>query len=114
MTSAVRVINSLNEPVPVENNPTQSTFKITNLPAATANTEVSHLLNQNTRVLYFRPNKDAIMKFAFTVNGTVTGPFITVPSGQGFTIDDMRSPNNLVLYVQTDKANNVIEILERG
>ena len=93
--------------------PNYSNFIITNLNAPVANTEVSHALAFEATTVYLKPRKDAIMRMAIVANGTNVGPYLTVPSGQGFILDTLRLSPGLILYIQTDKANNIIEILEK-
>lgn len=101
--------------VSVEFPPNQSGVTIANVSApVSTTTEYNYVIPTNSRVIYFKPRKDAVVRFSFISGQSITGPYISVPSGQAFVIDDMRSLTDLTLYFNTDKANNVLEILVRS
>ena len=101
---------SNNIAIRVQHPANETSFIITNLDASASNTEVSHVIAEGVRSLYFKPRRDSIMQFAFVITESGT-KFITVPSGQGFTLDTTRI-HGTTIFIQTDKANNTIDILE--
>lgn len=84
---------------------------ITNLSAPSANTEVSHTFQDNTQKFHIKTRSSvADMQFAFT-SGQSDTVFITIPSGVTFTEDDL-DLSGVTIFLQTDKGNQTIEILE--
>ena len=87
------------------------TVNIINKTVPLANTEVSQALPSNTKrfQIGLRGNQAVLLKFAFTLGESGT-KFITVHPGSTKEVGDL----NLIgktLYMQTTKANQVVEIL---
>jgi hypothetical protein len=85
-------------------------FKIYNLDAPTANTEVSQALSSNATRLEFKSRLGGKLQYAFTSTQSSTN-FITVPAYCNETLDNFKV-GSLTLYVQSNKASDTIEILE--
>ena len=88
----------------------ETSFIITNLDAPTIGGQVSHVIAEGTRTLFFKPRRNATMQFSF-IDGETDTNFITVESGQGFVID-MSRIHATTLYIEQNKINNTIEIME--
>lgn len=74
-----------------------------------ANTEVSQVLNANTQHFTIRARGLSRIRFSF-VSGESGTKFITVP--KGCTLSQEAVNFTGVLYLQTDKPNETVEILE--
>jgi len=84
--------------------------KIYNLSAPVADTEVSQVLSANVKQLLIKVRGNAKMQIAFvsTESGT---KFMTVPNGSVLSLEDLKL-SSTTLYLQTNKASQIIEILE--
>jgi len=90
---------------------TQSTnSRITNLSLTLANTEYSHALSSNLKRVIIRVRGLANIKLAFIVSESGT-KFFTIPAATCFTLWDLDFTAKF-LYVQSDAASQVLEILE--
>lgn len=86
-----------------------STPTIYNVSAVSAGTEYSQALNTDTNKFIIRVRGRANLQLAFTVTESATN-YITIPAGSSFTADSLSFGGTL--YFQTDKASQIVEILE--
>lgn len=84
--------------------------KITNLTLTLANTEYSHVLQNKLRQLIIRSREDARLQIAF-VSGESSTKFFTVRGGNALILADVDF-NGETLYLQANKTNSTVEILE--
>lgn len=80
-----------------------------NVSVPLANTEVSQALNASTKRFTIRVRGTSKMQLAFAA-GTSGTVFITLPAGTTYTEDGINFTGTL--YFQTEKASQVVEILE--
>jgi len=85
---------------------------ITNLAlSATPTTEGSHTLATNLKQLLIRPRQgNAKLQFAFVATESAT-KYITIEKGCGYFVDKINLTGK-TLYIQSDKASTIVEILE--
>lgn len=83
---------------------------ISNIPCSAAFTEYSHALQTDVRKFTIRARNNSKVQLSFTPGTTATN-YITIWSGVTASEDQVKSAA-LVLYFQTDKNNETIEILE--
>jgi len=83
---------------------------ITNLSLPTANTEVDHILQTNVLRLLIKNRNNGRLQFAF-VNTESGTNFITIPSGATYDIEGINFAAG-TLSIQSNKANQTVEILE--
>jgi hypothetical protein len=91
-----------------------NTPTIENLSVATANAEVQYPIPANTRKLIMRARTvqgqpTPSIQFAFTANES-NSTFITVPPGGVYSEDNL-DLTDAVLYLRTNLASQIIEIL---
>lgn len=84
--------------------------KITHLSITNANTEYSHVLVNNLKQLRIRCEQMANLKYAFVQNESGTKGW-SVYKGTCDNISDL-SFTGKTLYIQSDKASVIIEIME--
>jgi len=82
---------------------------IYNVSCASANTEYSQVLNSGVKKFIVRVRGLAIMRIAFD-SGETNVEWLTVPTGCSYCDDGLSF--NGVLYFQTNKASQIVEILE--
>jgi hypothetical protein len=82
---------------------------IRNVSVSSANTEVSQSLSSGTKQFMIRVRGNAILKLAFRSSESATN-YITVPMGCSYFESDVDFTGTL--YFQTNKASQVIEIVE--
>ena len=87
-----------------------TTQTIYNLSCPLANTEYSQALSADVTQLTIRVRGSATAQYTFTSGQSGTN-FITIPRGTTRTIGALRLTSS-TLYIQTDKANQVVEIEE--
>lgn len=104
-----KIGNKTTEPVPVEFN-VPSIPLISNIPCAAASTEYSHSFQADTKKYTIRARGSSKIQLSF-VSGTTNTNFLTIPSGVTASEDQVKA-SSLVIYFQTDKNNETIEILE--
>lgn len=76
-----------------------------------AGTEYSHTLQSNVKVLEFQVvNTDATLQYAFTATKSGT-EYITVSVGCREEFSGIKFSSD-TLYIQSDKAGSILEILE--
>ena len=91
---------------------TVSTTSIKNIVIANLDTEETIALQANLKQIMIRnrtPN-NAILKIAFTATESGT-KYITIPSGNNFFLDKINLTSS-TLYIQSNKDNTTVEILE--
>lgn len=112
--TAVRIIGESTDPIPVSLSATAGPVNPTiyNLSAPTANTEVSQSITDGTQQLLIRVRGRAKAQFAFTSTESGTN-YITIPAGASYCASNLNA-SSLTLYIQTDQASQIIEILEWG
>ena len=87
------------------------TPNIVNISIPLANTEVSQVLSANVKRLEIRARQlNANLQFAFTA-GQSNITFISIPGAATFSIDSLDLVG-ATLYIQSDKASTVVEVLE--
>lgn len=96
-------------PVPVDLTPAVQSPTITNLSAPTADTEVSLAIPDGTRKMTVRVRGTANAQFAFVATESGT-KYITIPRGSNYSEDGLNT-SSLTLYIQTDSASQIIEVL---
>ena len=104
-----KIGNKQTEPVPVEFN-VPSIPLISNILCAAASTEYSHTFQADTKKYTIRARGSSKIQLSF-VSGTTNTNFITIPSGVSASEDQVKVAS-LVIYFQTDKNNETIEVLE--
>lgn len=104
-----KIGNKTTEPVPVEFN-VSSIPLISNIPCAAASTEYSHTFQADTKKYTIRARGSSKIQLSF-VSGTTNTNFVTIPSGVSASEDQVKVAS-LVIYFQTDKNNETIEVLE--
>jgi len=82
---------------------------ITNKLIPSANTEVSHAIPDGTKKILIRIRGLATAKIAFTSTESAT-KFITIPRGATYSTDFLKT-SGLSIFLQTNKATQVAEIL---
>ena len=87
-----------------------SSEKITNLLLTLASTEYSLALTANLKQIIIRSRGNSTLQIAFTVNESGTN-FITIPPGATLSFTDLNF-NGKTLYLQSNKASDVAEIME--
>lgn len=87
-----------------------SNHKITNLSLSLANTEYSHSLISNLKTIIIKGRGDETLKYSFT-SGESSTKYITIPKGAVLTLDSLDFTGE-TLYIQSNKASSIIEILE--
>jgi hypothetical protein len=89
-----------------------TTPTIFNVSVASANTEVSQLLPDNTNKFLIRVRDNANLKFSFQQNqsGAI---FISVPRGSSYSESGL-SLVNKTIYFQLDSPNKEVEIITWG
>jgi hypothetical protein len=83
---------------------------IFNLSLPLANTEYSQSITNGAVKVTLRTRLISNLKLGFAVGESST-KFITIPGGSSYEIDMIKT-NNLTLYVQSDRAGNVLEVVE--
>lgn len=83
--------------------------QIYNLAIPTADTEVSQALNPNTKSVLIRARGITSLKVAF-VSGESGTNYLTIPAGNTFIQENINFTG--IIYLQSTKSNQVIEILE--
>lgn len=101
--SAVEVVGSFTS---AGSTPANST--ILNQTLLLADTEYSIAIPANCVGIYLKSRGVSRLKLAFVVNGTNTN-FFTIPLGGMLNLD--RSLSATDIYIQSDRANTIIEIL---
>lgn len=104
-----KIGNKQTEPVPVEFN-VPSIPLISNILCAAASTEYSHTFQADTKKYTIRARGSSKIQLSF-VSGTTNTNFVTIPSGVSASEDQVKVAS-LVIYFQTDKNNETIEVLE--
>ena len=78
----------------------------------TADTEFSQALTEGTKKIMIRARESGVrIKMAFTSGQSGTN-YITIPSNATFTENELTLGSGFTLYMQTNKASEVVEILE--
>lgn len=87
-----------------------SNVRITNLTMATANTEYSHNLIDNLKMLQirFRNKSKAQISFVTSESGT---KYFTILPGNIYEVNGLNFSSK-VIYVQTSSNNEVMEVIE--
>ncbi len=81
---------------------------IANTAMATANTEYSYAIPANAKRIEFKLRSlNALLKYSFTEGASGT-TYITIPYGESEIIEDAKLGGK-TLYVQSDKASQVLE-----
>jgi len=83
--------------------------KVYNKVVATANIEVSQVLSSSTKSFIIRVRGDAELKLSFVIGESGT-KYFTLPKGTSLAQDAIDFSGTL--YFQTNKAAQVVEILE--
>lgn len=87
------------------------TPNIINLNMGLANTELSQILPNNTKKFLIRSRVKSILKLAYEVNDTNTGPWITIPKGANYTEENLNLSSSLTLYIQSNTPSHMVEIV---
>jgi hypothetical protein len=88
-----------------------TTLKIYNVVSpVTPNTEFSQALNNGVKKLIIRTRGNGNLQVCFE-SGNSNIEFFTIPCGATYSEDNLNL-NGVTLYLQTNKASEVIEILE--
>ena len=108
------IFNS-NNPIPVTIPPGSLEFDSVNTPivtnvVTTANNELSHEINENTKRFLVRARNVDKINIGFSPNSTNT-EYITIKPGCVYSETNIKNTNSLEIYILTTK-NNVVEILE--
>ena len=104
------VDNDSGNPVPVSLTPAIVSPTIYNVATTTADTEVSQVLSANTKQLLIQNRGRGRVQFSFTSGQSGTN-YITIPPGASLTLTDLNISSG-TLYLQSNKANQTIEVLE--
>lgn len=83
--------------------------KVYNVSVPLANTEVSQALSANTKKFLIRVRDSARMQLAYEATESSTN-FVTVPSGCTYEESELNFTGTL--YFQTNKASQLVEIVE--
>jgi len=83
---------------------------ITNKALPTAGAEVTHALQAGVKKIEFQARGDSTIKFSF-VSGQSGTNYFTLHKGSGYAIDGLKL-SGTTLYVQANKNNEILEILE--
>lgn len=86
-----------------------STPKVYNVTVALANTEVSQMLSIGTKAFTIKVRGVAALKLAF-VSGESSTNYFSVSAGTSYSMEGLNFSG--ILYFQTNKASQVVEILE--
>lgn len=86
-----------------------TTPTIYNVSVPLANTEVSQALNPATKMFTIKTRGIATLQLAFNPGDSGT-LFLTVPAGAAYTQEGLNFSG--IIYLQTSKAGQVVEILE--
>ena len=112
--SARRIIGDLDFPIPINVVADQvlrsKVPTIYNINVLLADTEVSQLLSDGTKQLAIRCRGSARTQFAF-VSGDSSISFITVPQGTTYFNDNLDLTSKTI-YLQCNKASQIVEVLE--
>lgn len=88
----------------------QSQFPtIYNVVVTLANTEVSQILTDSTKMLTIKVRGTASLKLAFIATQSSTN-YITISAGSSYTVEGVNFTGTL--YFQTNKPAQIVEILE--
>lgn len=109
LLNALRVCIVNTDPIDVNITPSVQSPVITHLSAPDAGDEVSHVIPDGTRKLFFQVQGTAVAKFTFVATESGTKG-ITLRKRNAFS-DNILNTSSLVLYIQTDKDAQIIEIL---
>jgi len=93
---------------------TGGTPTVYNISAALAGTEYNQVLNANTKRFLIKlrdSGSGAITRVAYAAGETTTGPYVTFPSNATYEEQGLDS-TGLTIYIQTDLAAQVVEIVE--
>lgn len=82
---------------------------IYNVTVVSANTEISHTLSDNTKSFLIRVRGHSTLKLAFNSGESGTNYF-TVAAGSNYLAEGLNFSGNI--YFQTNKASQIVEILE--
>lgn len=87
-----------------------TTATITNLSLPTANTEVSHSLAANVKMIDIKARGCSDIKISFTATESGT-KYITIPKGTTFSVTALKLAS-ATIYMQSPDAGVTAEILE--
>jgi hypothetical protein len=109
----VKVDNVNGEPIPITGTFTIggcATPKIYNLAMAASGTEYYQALSNDTLKVTVKLRELAKLQLAFNAGESST-KFLTIPAGCNYEITDLKT-SGCTLYVQSDKSNVTLEIVE--
>ena len=87
-----------------------TTPKIYNITLPTAGTEYSQALSSDVLKLQIKVRGSAALRIAF-LSGETSTNYFTIPAGNTYSESDLRLAS-IIIYLQSDKDNQVVEILE--
>jgi hypothetical protein len=96
--------------VSVINNGIAATPGVANVSMPTANTEYNYTFAINTKKILFKSRNSSPVKFSF-ISGTSGTTYITVPAGNSYTLDGINPDTTTILYFQSTKNAETLEIL---
>jgi hypothetical protein len=99
-----------NNPLPVSFGGTVGTPEIFNIPANVAGTEYTILIPSTSKRYEFRARGNAKIQYAFK-SGDTNIKYMTLFAGNPKSEDNLKLNSNLIIYFQTNKANETIEVL---
>ena len=86
-----------------------SNIAITNINIITINTEVSHSLQSNLKLIIIRNRDKGVTKISFN-SGESSTKYLTIQGGSVFTLDNITFASETI-YLQSDKLS-IVEIVE--
>lgn len=87
----------------------KATPRLLNISSPTANTEVVISLPARTVSFFIQSRLSARMQLTY-IAGTSAITYLSVPAGANYSEEGLE-PNSYVLYVQTTKPSDVVEVL---
>lgn len=107
-----KICQDAGETVKVEFGTSDSIPKIVNLTMAISGTEYSELLENGLKKIMIRVQSpiNSVLQFSF-VSGESNSKFITIPANNTFSLDGLNF-NSKTLYIQSNKNNTIVEILQ--
>lgn len=108
----VEVCQETGNSIPVEFVASDTTPQINNINLINANTEQSFNLQSGLRQLIIRVRTPVNAKIQIAFNSGESGTnYITIPAGTSLNLKDINF-NSKVLYLQSDKSNTEVELLQ--
>jgi len=99
-----------NNPLPVSFGGTVRTPEIFNVPATVAGTEYTILIPSTAKRYEFRARGNAKLQYAF-VSGDTNVKYLTLTAGNTKYEENLNLNGNMLIYFQSNKANETIEVL---